>query len=275
MYGAIIGDIVGSVYEWNRIKTKDFPLFSAKSDFTDDSVMTVAIAKAILRSRREEIPFRKAAVEEMQSFGRRYPNRGYGGRFYSWLYSNHPKPYGSYGNGSAMRVSPCGLIARSLEEAVAMACESAQTTHNHPEGIKGAVAVAAAVYLAKTGAEKAEIREYVQREYYPLDRTLDEIRPGCHFDETCQGSVPEALTAFLESDSYEDAVRNAVSLGGDSDTQAAIAGSVAWAYYGKNGLTPDMEELQKRAEALLPEEFLDVIREFEKAVKESVATAAD
>ena len=275
MYGAIIGDIVGSVYEWNRIKTKDFPLFSAKSDFTDDSVMTVAIASAILRSRREEIPFRKAAVEEMQSFGRRYPNRGYGGRFHRWLYSNHPKPYGSYGNGSAMRVSPCGLIARSLEEAVAMACESAEVTHNHAEGIKGAEAVAAAIYLARTGADKAEIREYVQREYYPLDGTLDEIRPGYHFDVTCQGSVPEALTAFLESESYGDAIRGAVSLGGDSDTQAAIAGSVAWAYYGENGLTPDMEELQKRAEALLPEEFLDLIREFEKAVKESGATATD
>ena len=271
MYGAIIGDIVGSVYEWNSIKTKDFPLFSPKSDFTDDSVMTVAIASAILRSRREGIPFREAAVQEMQAFGRRYPNRGYGGRFYSWLDARHPKPYGSYGNGSAMRVSPCGLIARSLDEAVSMATESAEATHNHPEGVKGAVSVAAAVYLAKTGADKAKIREYVQKEYYPLDKTLDEIRPGYHFDVTCQGSVPEALTAFLESDSYKDAVRGAVSLGGDSDTQAAIAGSVAWAYYGRNGLTPEMEELRKRAEALLPEEFLSVIREFEDAVNASVA----
>ena len=275
MYGAIIGDIVGSVYEWNSIKTKDFPLFSSESDFTDDSVMTVAIASAILRSRREGLPLRETAAREMRSFGRRYPNRGYGGRFYNWLNSRHPKPYGSYGNGSAMRVSPCGLIARSLDEAVSLAAASAEATHNHPEGIKGAVAVAAAVYLARTGAEKAEIREYVQKEYYPLDRTLDEIRPGYHFDVTCQGSAPEALTAFLESDSYEDAIRNAVSLGGDSDTQAAMAGAVAWAYYGRNGLTPEMEALRKRAEALLPEEFLGVIREFENAVKESVATAAD
>ena len=268
MYGAIIGDIVGSVYEWNSIKTKDFPLFSHKSTFTDDSVMTVAIAKAILRSRREGISFRETAVEEMQTFGRRYPNRGYGGRFHSWLNSRHPKPYGSYGNGSAMRVSPCGLIARSLDETVSLASESAEITHNHPEGIKGAAAVAAAIYLAKTGADKAEIREYIQRTYYPLDRTLDEIRPGYHFDVTCQGSVPEALTAFLESDSYVDAIRNAVSLGGDSDTQAAIAGSVAWAYYGKDGLTPEMEELRKRAETLLPDEFLGVIRDFENAVRE-------
>ena len=273
MYGAIIGDIVGSVYEWNSVKTKDFPLFSRKSDFTDDSVMTVAIASAILRSRREGIPFREAAVQEMQAFGRRYPNRGYGGRFYSWLNSRHPKPYGSYGNGSAMRVSPCGLIARSLDEAVSLATESAEATHNHPEGIKGAVSVAAAVYLAKTGADKAGIREYVQKEYYPLDKTLDEIRPGYHFDVTCQGSVPEALTAFLESDSYEDAIRGAVSLGGDSDTQAAIAGSVAWAYYGRNGLTPEMEALRKRAEALLPDEFLSVIRDFEDAVNASAANA--
>ena len=268
MYGAIIGDIVGSVYEWNSIKTKDFPLFSHKSTFTDDSVMTVAIAKAILRSRREGISFRETAVEEMQTFGRRYPNRGYGGRFHSWLNSRHPKPYGSYGNGSAMRVSPCGLIARSLDEAVSLATESAEATHNHPEGIKGAVSVAAAVYLAKTGADKAGIREYVQKEYYPLDKTLDEIRPGYHFDVTCQGSVPEALTAFLESDSYEDAIRGAVSLGGDSDTQAAIAGSVAWAHYGKNGLTPEMKALRERAESLLPDEFLSVIREFDNALEE-------
>ena len=266
MYGAIIGDIVGSVYEWNSIKTKDFPLFSSASDFTDDSVMTVAIASAILRSRREGIPFRALAEQEMQAFGRRYPNRGYGGNFYHWLNSEHPKPYGSYGNGSAMRVSPCGLIARSLDEAVSMASESAEVTHNHPEGIKGAVAVAAAIYLARTGADKAEIRAYLQKNDYPLEKTLDEIRPGYHFDVTCQGSVPEALTAFLESDSYEDTVRNAVSLGGDSDTQAAIAGSVAWAYYGKNGLTPEMKQLRERAEKLLPEEFLDVIRQFEDAV---------
>lgn len=267
MYGAIIGDIVGSVYEWNSIKTKGFPLFSPKSTFTDDSVMTVAIAKAILRSRREGIPFRETAVEEMQAFGRRYPDRGYGGRFYDWLNARHPKPYGSYGNGSAMRVSPCGLIARSLDEAVSLATESAETTHNHPEGIKGAVSVAAAIYLAKTGADKAEIREYVQKSYYPLDKMLDEIRPDYHFDVTCQGSVPEALTAFLESDGYEDAIRGAVSLGGDSDTQAAIAGSVAWAYYGKDALTPEMEALRKRAASLLPEEFLDVIRNFENAVR--------
>lgn len=267
MYGAIIGDIVGSVYEWDRIKTKVFPLFSPKSTFTDDSVMTVAVARALLRSRREGLPVRDAVTQEMQSFGRRYPDRGYGGRFGRWLWSDDPKPYGSYGNGSAMRVSPCALIARSLEEALELAAASAEATHNHPEGVKGAQAVAAAVFLARAGADKAEIRKHLRDHYYPLDRTLDEIRPGCRFDETCQGSVPEALTAFLESEDYEDAIRNAVSLGADSDTQAAIAGSIAWAYYGRGGLTPDMEALQKQAEKLLPDEFLSVIQDFEKAAE--------
>ncbi|MBQ9493995.1 MAG: ADP-ribosylglycohydrolase family protein [Oscillibacter sp.] len=264
MYGAIIGDIIGSVYEWDRIKTKDFPLFSPESAFTDDSVMTVAIAKALLRARREGVSFRAAAVQEMRSFGRRYPDRGYGGRFHAWLSAETPRPYKSYGNGSAMRVSPCGLIASTLEGAVALGAASAEVTHNHPEGIKGAEAVAAAIWLAKSGADKTEIRAYLQRNDYPLDQTLDQIRPHYRFDETCQGSVPEALTAFLESESYEDAVRNAVSLGGDSDTQAAIAGSVAWAFYGRGGLTPDMDALRRKAESLLPDDMLTVIHEFEQ-----------
>ena len=267
MYGAIIGDIVGSVYEWDRIKTKDFPLFSSRSTFTDDSVMTIATASALLCSRREGIPFQTAMVRETRAFGRRYPGRGYGGRFGQWLLSDRIEPYGSYGNGSAMRVSPCGLIARSLDEAVSLAADSAAVTHNHPEGIKGAAAVASSIYLARTGAGKAEIREHIRKNYYPLDRTLEEIRPGYQFDETCPGSVPEALTAFLESESYEDAVRGAVSLGGDSDTQAAIAGSIAWSYYGRDGLTPDMEELREQAAALLPGEFLTVIQAFEEEAR--------
>ena len=264
MFGAIIGDIVGSVYEWNSIKTREFPLFSPSSDFTDDSVMTVAIASAILRSRREDVSFREAAVQEMQAFGRRHPHRGYGGSFSRWILSDRPEPYGSYGNGSAMRVSPVGLIAASLDAALSMAADSAEVTHNHPEGIKGAMAMAGAVYLARTGAEKEDIRQFLRERFYPMDKTLDEIRPGYHFDVTCQGSVPEALTAFLESDSYEDAVRGAVSLGGDSDTQAAIAGSVAWAWYGREGLTEDMLKLRKEAERRLPEDMLSVIYDFEK-----------
>ena len=269
MYGAIIGDIVGSVYEWDRIKTKDFPLFSAQSDFTDDSVMTIAISNALLRSRREGVPFRKAAVEEMQAFGRRYPDRGYGGRFHGWLAADNPKPYRSFGNGSAMRVSPCGLLAKTLEGAIALGAASAEVTHNHPEGVKGAEATAAAIWLAKSGAGKEEIGEYLRRNYYPLDKTLAEIRPGYRFDETCQGSVPESLTAFLESESYEDAIRNAVSLGGDSDTQAAIAGSIAWAFYGRNGLTPEMQAMKTKVDALLPYDFLTVINDFQAVCAES------
>ncbi len=265
MYGAIIGDIVGSVYERHGVKTKDFPLFSSKSAFTDDTVMTVAVANALLCARREGVPFRDAAVAEMQDFGRRHSHRGYGRAFYQWIFSEHPAPYGSYGNGSAMRVSPCGLFAATLEGAVALGAASAEVTHNHPEGVKGAEAVAAAVWLAKSGADKEEIRAYIQRNYYLLDRTLEQIRPQYHFDVTCQGSVPQALEAFLESDSYEDAVRNAVSLGGDSDTQAAIAGAVAWAYYGRGGLTPDMKSLRKHAYALLTDDIRDVIGEFEQA----------
>ena len=268
MYGAIIGDIVGSVYEWDRIKTKDFPLFSPRSTFTDDTVMTVAVASALLRSRREGVPFRETVVQEMRAFGGKYPDRGYGGKFGRWLRADDPRPYGSYGNGSAMRVSPCGLIAKTLDEAVSLAAASAAPTHDHPEGIKGAEATAAAIFLARSGADKAEIRRQIREKWYPLDRTLEEIRPGYRFDETCPGSVPEALTAFLESVSYEDAIRNAVSLGGDSDTQAAIAGSIAWSFYGRDGLTPEMEGLRGEAEARLPEDLLRVIREFEAVVQE-------
>ena len=190
MYGAIIGDIVGSVYEWNSIKTKDFPLFSPKSGFTDDSVMTVAIASAILRSRREEISFREAAVQEMQAFGRRYPNRGYGGRFYRWLNSRHPKPYGSYGNGSAMRVSSAGWLYGSLDETRRIARLTAEVTHNHPEGVKGAEATASAIFLARNGKSKDEIKNYIETEFgYDLSRTLDEIRPNYHHVENCQETV--------------------------------------------------------------------------------------
>lgn len=231
MYGAVIGDIAGSKYEFHNIKTKDFPLVSQGCRFTDDTVMTAAIAKALLRSMEEGRPFRALAVEEMRAFGARYPNAGYGGRFALWLRESSPAPYYSYGNGSAMRVSPCGLIAVTLEEALALAKASAEVTHNHPEGIKGAQAAAAAVFLAGTGMEKADIRAYLQKNFYALDFTLDEIRPSYRFDVSCQGSVPQALTAFLEGDSYEDTVRNAISIGGDSDTIAAIAGAAAWSYY--------------------------------------------
>lgn len=227
MMGAIIGDIVGSVYEWRNIKTKEFPLFREDCFFTDDTVMTVAMAEAVMNGGSAD-----DVIDAMKKYGRMYPDAGYGGRFGAWLFSDSREPYNSYGNGSAMRVSPCGFIAGSLEEAITLAGISAQVTHDHPEGIKGAEATSAAIFLARSGKTIPEIRDYIDRNYYPLNFTIDDIRDGYHFDETCQGSVPQAITAFLESTGFEDAIRNAVSLGGDSDTLAAITGSIAEAAYG-------------------------------------------
>ena len=262
MYGAIIGDTVGSVYEFGNVKMKDFPQFGPQSEDTDDSIMTIAVASALLRWKRDGADLHNAMVEEMQRFGRRYPHPkgAYGGRFSQWLRSDDPRPYNSLGNGSAMRVSPCGFMAESLEEALELARVSAEVTHNHPEGVKGAQAAAAAVYLARTGSSIPEIRAYISGNFYPLDRTLDEIRPDYSFDETCQGTVPEAITAFLESDSFEDAIRNAISLGGDSDTIGAITGAVAWAYYGRDGMQPDMQAMLD--EISLPEDLQTVVDGF-------------
>ncbi len=266
MYGAIIGDIVGSVYEFNNIKTKEFPLFSKKSTYTDDSIMTVAVAKALVDARENQISFKDAVIKRMQEYGRRYPCAGYGGMFSRWIVEANPHPYNSFGNGSAMRVSPCGLIAVALEEALELAKASAEVTHNHPEGIKGAQATAAAIFMAKTGKTKDEIRAYIESNFYELRETLDEIRPHYYFNETCHDTVPQAITAFLESENYEDAIRNAVSIGGDSDTLAAIAGSIAWAFY-KPHFKPDdlpqsMEKLKQQAEATLPTDMVTFIREF-------------
>ncbi|MBE5784237.1 MAG: hypothetical protein E7330_00370 [Clostridiales bacterium] len=265
MYGAIIGDIVGSRYEFFNIKTKDFPLFSPGCDYTDDSIMTVAAAKALLRAHNEEAPdLFRIFTEEMRALGQAYPDPmgAYGSRFIGWLFADDPTPYFSCGNGSAMRVSPCALYAKTLEEALFLAEASANITHNHPEGIKGAKATAAAIFLAKTGSSKAEIAQYIRDRFYPLEKSLDEIRPAYSFDGTCQGTVPEALTAFLESTSFEDAIRNAISLGGDSDTIGAITGSVAYAYYRRAG--EDLFAYRKKAEEYLPEEFIEVIAEFER-----------
>ena len=228
MLGAIIGDIVGSVYEWNNIKTKEFPLFSEKCHFTDDTVMTIAVADAILNGATPD-----DFIDSFSRFGSLYPDADFGGSFRKWLMSRHKAPYNSWGNGSAMRVSPCAWFADSLEEAEKLAEISAAVTHNHPEGIKGAKATAAAIYLARVGRTKPEIKDYIETIYgYDLNRTLDEIRPSYSFDESCQGTVPEAIIAFLESKGFEDAIRNAISLGGDSDTLAAITGSIAEAAYG-------------------------------------------
>ena len=225
MLGAIAGDIIGSRFEAWPCKGKDFELLTPQSRFTDDSVLTVAVAESLM----EGIPF----WQNLKTYFRRYPLAGYGGSFAVWAASDSSQPYSSFGNGSAMRVSPVGWLCHQEDQVLAQAEQSAAATHNHPEGIKGAQAVAQAVFLARNGRSKEAIRRVIQTRFnYDLSRTLEAIRPGYSFDVTCQGSVPEALIAFFEADDYEDAVRNAVSLGGDSDTQACIAGGVAEAFFG-------------------------------------------
>lgn len=233
MIGAIIGDVVGSRFEFDNFKSKDFEMFDTRCNFTDDSVMTLAIAKALqsYETITDMEAFKKHLVKVMHKVGMRYPRCGYGGHFYVWMMKNLTEPYNSYGNGSAMRVSPVGWFSDSLEECEALAAATAEVTHNHPEAIKGAVAVAGAIYLARTGHSMDEIKEYIKK-YYTIDFTLDEIRDQYGFYEICQKSVPQALEAFFESTSFEDAIRNAISIGGDSDTIAAITGSVAEAFYG-------------------------------------------
>ena len=224
MLGAVAGDIIGSVFEFRPVKTTRFVLFSDASTFTDDTILTVAVADCILH--------KKDYARNLKEYGRRYPDAGYGGNFRRWLFGTDSKPYNSFGNGSAMRVSPVGFAFDSLESVLKEAERSASITHNHPEGIKGALAVAAAVFLAKHERDKTLIRKYIRNTFgYNLEQKLDDIRTAYQFNDTCQGSVPEAITAFLESVDYEDAVRKAISLGGDSDTLACIAGGIAQAYY--------------------------------------------
>jgi len=230
MLGAIIGDIAGSRFEWNNHKSKDFELLTYKCSPTDDSIMTLALSQAILVSKPDYSDLSKNAVECMQAVGRNYPDCGYGGKFRQWIFSGNPQPYNSYGNGAAMRVSAAGFAATSLEEAKMLAKKITEVTHNHPEGLKGAEATVVAIYMARTGSSILEIRDCIDKNYYPMDFTLDGIRKDYRFDVTCQGSVPQALMAFFESTGFEDAIRNAISIGGDSDTIAAICGGVAEAY---------------------------------------------
>lgn len=264
MIGAIIGDIVGSKYEFCNIKTKDFPILSKGCTYTDDSVMTVAVAKAILTAMDKRKDFKEELVKEMRDLGNRYPNAGYGGMFSNWLSSKNPMPYNSFGNGSAMRVSPCGMIAVELDEALSLARAFAEVTHNHPEGIKGAQAVAGAVFLAKTKKSKDEIKKFISENYYTFNFSLNDIRKDYRFDVTCQGSVPQAIVAFLESKDFEDAIRNAVSIGGDSDTIAAITGSIAWAYYIEHGIvTPiNYPDCYSDIQEMLPDEFKNIVNKF-------------
>ena len=256
MYGAILGDIIGSPFEFDRgDKTKDFKLFSRRSHFTDDSVMTLAVCKALLKVGQDATvkEIEDTVISSMQSWGRRYPRAGYGGYFRRWLTARHPEPYNSFGNGSAMRVSAVGWLYDSLEKTRSVAKATANVTHNHPEGIKGAEATASAIFMARNGSSKEEIKKYIENEFhYDLNRTLDEIRPSFHMDETCQKTVPEAIIAFLEARDFEDAIRNAVSLGGDTDTLGAITGSIAEAYFGvpetlisecRNRINKDMRDV--------------------------------
>ncbi len=251
MIGAIIGDIVGSVYEFNNHRSKEFPLFQAKSDFTDDSVLSFATAKVLLDGGDYAATY--------QRFARAYPNRGYGGRFGKWMWLKDPKPYYSFGNGSAMRVAPVGFAFADAETTLVEAKRSAEVTHNHPEGIKGAQAVALAIWMARQGEDRDAIRQAIEKQFgYDLSRTCDLIREVNKFDETCQGSVPEAITCFLESMDFEDCIRLSISIGGDSDTIACIAGGIAQAYYREIS-----DWIVEETRARLSLEFLDILDRFE------------
>jgi ADP-ribosylglycohydrolase len=256
--GAIAGDVIGSAYEFNPTREYDFELFTPKSTFTDDTVLTMANALWLLED-EQHTP--EKLVNIMLDLCWKYPDRGYGGRFAHWIHDGDPQPYNSFGNGSAMRVSPVGYYAKTLEQALALAQVSAEVTHNHPEGIKGAQATAAAIFLARSGKTKKEIRDYVAQTFrYDLSRTLDEIRPTFTFDETCQRTVPEAITCFLEGKDYEDVVRLSVALAGDADTIAAIAGSIS------SAVDDVPNEISQPVIERLSEEFCTTLLRFNELV---------
>ena len=259
MLGAIIGDIVGSRFEWNNIKAKEFDFLTYTCEPTDDSIMTLAVAKAILEAGSDIDTLGRLTVKFMREIGRKYPNCGYGGMFNEWIVSDSMGSYNSYGNGAAMRVSACGFAAKNLGEAKKLSRIVTEVTHNHPEGIKGAEATVTCIVLAREGKNILEIRDYVNQHYYPMNFTLDSIRDSYRFNETCQETVPQAIMAFLESKGFEDAIRNAISIGGDSDTLAAITGGIAEAYYG----IPI--EIRKHVLTFLDERLLKILTDFENA----------
>lgn len=264
--GAIAGDVIGSAYEFNPTRDYDFDLFTPTSTFTDDTVLTMANAQWLLEDKQHT---REKLVSIMLDYCWKYPDRGYGGRFARWIHDSDPQPYNSFGNGSAMRVSPVGYYAHSLDEALQLARISAEVTHNHPEGIKGAQATAAAIFLARQGKSKQEIRDYVTGTFhYDLSRTLDEIRPTFCFDETCQRTVPEAITCFMEGKDYEDVVRLAVALAGDADTIAAIAGSIS------SAVDDVPNDIAQRVVSLLSEEFCAILLRFNELVSQPQTAAA-
>jgi len=275
LIGAIIGDIVGSRFEFNNHRSKDFELFTDKCEVTDDSIMTLAVAKAIMETEKRIKPLlnergnndeynkllESMTIKYMQEIGRKYPYCGYGGMFRRWVFSDNPKPYYSFGNGAAMRISPVGFIAPTEDEARKLSETITAVTHNHKEGIKGAEATVISIYMAKHGASKEEIRQKINEDYYNLNFTIDEIRDTYEFNETCQETVPQAIVAFLESDTFEDAIRIAISVGGDSDTLAAITGSIAEAYYG----VP--EDIKEKALTYLDEELRSIYDEWCETIK--------
>ena len=265
LLGAIAGDVIGSEYEFNATKRYNFKLLSKYMSYTDDSIMTVAVADWLIRGRKANNDFStELLINTMRKWGNRYPTPmgAYGGMFSNWLFSNDPQPYNSFGNGSAMRVSPCGFAFNSLEETLAMAERSAIVTHNHPEGIKGAQATAAAIFLARNGKSKDEIRDYISTTFgYNLNRTCDEIRPDYSFEGSCQETVPQSIIAFLDSKDYEDAIRLTVSLGGDADTMGAITGAIAIAFYKE---MPD--EIYNFVTNLLPNDMKRVIENFSEMI---------
>lgn len=270
MIGAILGDIIGSPYEFNRgNKSKVFPLFSKKSTYTDDTVMTLAVGMTFLDAQPDASDdwILRLLANRMRLFGKMYPDAGYGGMFHQWLRNPDCGAYNSFGNGSAMRVSSVAWLYNDLDAVRHAARLSAEITHNHPEGIKGAEATASAIFLARTGSSKADIKEYIEHEFgYDLSRTCDEIRPNYYHTETCMETVPEAITAFLKGDSFEDVIRTAVSLGGDCDTLTAIAGSVAEGFYGVPA------ELKEECYNRLPEPLFKVLKEFEESLERRNAT---
>lgn len=250
MIGALAGDIIGSRFEWNAIKTTKFELFTPKSHFTDDSVLSIALAESILN--------RKNFTTLLKYYARKYPNAGYGAFFYRWAMSDNNKPYNSYGNGAGMRIAPVGFAFDNLEDVLRYAKVYTEITHNHPEGIKGAQAIASCILLARNGKNKSEIKEFVESRFnYNLSKSLDEIRPNYQFDVTCQGSCPQAIIAFLESENFEHSIRLAISLGGDSDTQACMTGGIAQAYYGS---VPN--EIKEKVYEILDDDLTGIVKLF-------------
>jgi type I restriction enzyme M protein len=260
--GAIIGDIVGSRFEWNNRKSKDFEFLTNECFYTDDSVLTIAIGQALLECNKNYAYLSEKTISKLHEFGTLYPDAGYGGSFCRWLLTKSTNPYNSWGNGAAMRVSACAYFANSLDEAMELSHKVTCVTHNHPEGLKGAEATTVATYMALHGSTKEEIRQYILDNYYQIDFTIDSIRDYYDFDVSCQGSVPQALQAFFESESYEDAIRNAISIGGDSDTIAAITGAVAGAYYG----IPD--DIKEKASSYLNYHLQTVVNNIDNKIRD-------